>query len=206
MKVITSFLFCSSFIAPYISHHTYSTAQLPKPYPSSTINNAKAVLAQFKQNSIQIPTPHSHFIIQAIQYLGHVPGFRKTLAKYLNQPNPHFAKGTQFEIETALKFKKSIIAMNFYLYHQNICRQFDVIIHDENNNCTIFGECKNINWEKMHQYKEKLEQQFFEQKQLVEKFNAIDKSKNNYQIFSKAPLDSTWKAWFDKHAIKYYEA
>jgi hypothetical protein len=203
MKVISSLLFCSSFITPYIPHFTYSTFNVLKPYPSVNINNFTKELANLKNISIEPIRNESIIIAQAIKQLGNVPGFWPTLTTYLKDSN----KGTFFEIETALRIK-NIIAMNIYCRHEKLCRQFDIVAHKQNSDGKIFGECKNINWENADLYvetREKLKQQFLDQQKLVDIVNQFDKSKNNYQVFSKTPLDSKWKAWFDKHAIKYYE-
>jgi len=198
MKVISSLLLCSQFIAPYSPHFTYSTFQ-PKPYS----------LANPKNTSIAPINNSSLIISQAIKQLGSVPGFWPTLTTYLNNHNkPHFAKGTLFEIEMALKFKK-IVAMNAYFRHRELCRQFDLVIDDTGNTGKTFAECKDINWEKAHYYadtREKLKQQFLDQQKLVAMLNKFYGSRNEYQLFSKNQLCPTWKLWLNNHAITYEEA
>lgn len=211
MKVITSLLLCSQFIAPHVPHFAYSTFHKPKPYPSINIKNLTTQVAHLKNNSIAPIDNNSLIIIQAIKDLKSVPGFWPTLETYFNKKNqnePHFAKGALFEIETAHRFRNTILGMNMYVRYQDLCRQFDLVAYHENGDNKIFGECKDINWEKANYYadtREKLKQQFLDQQKLVAMLNKLYRSKNEYQLFSKNRLCPAWKLWLDKQAIKYVE-
>lgn len=148
---------------------------------------------------------HSHILMPAMRKFAQTDGFSETLTKFIvaSLVKDHAAKGSLYEIETALKIAKDseyriptevekIVSFNQAVESSDgICREFDIITSKR------YIECKTVNW----RHAKNCRTQFLEQQKIVQEINKDNKEPKSFIVQSKYPISPKWRIWFSKQKI-----
>lgn len=145
---------------------------------------------------------HKELIDSSIAQFAAHPGYPITLHTLLTRhEEDSFYKGYTYELHAARmlyqRYGIKVIAFGVYLYNrQGLLRQFDL----QTPHSLI--ECKNILWPKRDRCDvTRMDQQFLDQRCLVDDLNAQQGGRYAYEVCSNDPILDGWREFFAQHRI-----
>ncbi len=145
---------------------------------------------------------HKELINSSFTQFALQPGYAVTLHTLLVfHERENFCKGYAYELHVARmlyeRYGINVIAFGVYIRNaQGLMRQFDLQTPHS------FIECKNIRWPQRDRCDiSTLDQQFKDQKHLVNDLNARRAAPYAYEVCSNHPIPDDWRHFFAQHSI-----